>query len=325
LPHRALVLGAEPELAAQVQAAGKPHADALLVGEAEGRSVLEPVDFKWTLETANPKQVGADVLAALLADPPPLLATRRAEALADLPDPTAPLLVDGVFLAPDHADNRAFLAPHGPLDPEWAVLRPVDATEFFEPLLGWDVAQALARADAAFLGTLETAERYYRLGAGVLGALRRLESGLFSETLAEVDGPATMARLRRDRRLATTGELIAYLDRALGARSELVERLREVQRAGYPFSQFRADLAARGLPAAGPGAERRWGRLYGGVMKVLDEQVRAQGRELVAAGRTEAQALAELDARRARWTAIARRALDERLASQRPPPDPAEG
>jgi hypothetical protein len=60
-------------------------------------------------------------------------------------------------------------------------------------------------------------------------------------------------------------------------------------------------------------------------MKVLDEQVRAQGRDLVAAGRSEGQALAELDGRRARWTAIARRTLDERLASQRPMATSAEG
>src|SRR5205809_2239701 len=42
LPKRALVLAAEPELAAQVQAHGKSHADAILLGVQEDRSVLEP-------------------------------------------------------------------------------------------------------------------------------------------------------------------------------------------------------------------------------------------------------------------------------------------
>src|SRR6186713_902417 len=81
LPKRALVLASDPDLAAQVQAHGKSHADAILIGFQEDRSVLEPVDFKWTLETANPRQVGAEVLGDLLLEAPPLLAMRLAEAL----------------------------------------------------------------------------------------------------------------------------------------------------------------------------------------------------------------------------------------------------
>src|SRR6266508_756767 len=66
LPTQAIVLAADPALASQVQLHGKTHADALLVGTMAGRPVLEPVDFKWTLETADPRQVGAAVLEALL-------------------------------------------------------------------------------------------------------------------------------------------------------------------------------------------------------------------------------------------------------------------
>src|SRR4051794_7491885 len=165
LPRRAVVIAAEPELAAQVQAHGKSHADAILVGVQGERSVLEPLDFKWTLETANPRQVGAEVLAELLTEPPALLSERLREALADLPSPDEPLYLDGIFLAPDHAANRAMLAPAGPLDPAWAVLCPVDAAEFFTDLPGWDVALALARADGIQPRGLETTERYYRLGA----------------------------------------------------------------------------------------------------------------------------------------------------------------
>ena len=312
--RRTLVLGAQPELAAEVHASGRPHADAMLLGVADGRTVLEPVDFKWTLETANPKQVGAEVLVGLLTDPSPLLAARVAEALADLPGAEAPLHLDGVFLAPEHADNRAFLAPRGPLDSTWAILRPVDPEEFFSALPGWDLAQAMAHTDGAYLGTLESADRYYRLGAGVLGALRRLRTALFDADAAEIDGPTELARLRRERRLMTTGELIAYLDRALIARAELVDRLRAVERGAYPFGLFRQDLVARGIPAGGADWERRWGRLHGAVIRSVGEQVRTAGRELLARGHTEAQALAALDARRAAWTALARRALAELLA-----------
>ena len=320
LPKRAVVMQAEPELAAQVQANGKTHADAILIGVQGDHSVLEPVDFKWTLETANPRQVGAEVLGELLTDPPALLAARLREALADCPDPMNPVHLDGIFLAPDHAENRAHLAPHGPLDPEWAVLMPIDANEFFPPLPGWDVALAMARTDSAFLGTVETSERYYRLGAGVLGAIRRLQSSVFDEALPEVDGPAQLAVLRRDRRLTTTGEVIAYFDRALIARSEVVDRLREVERGAYQYGRFREDLTARGLITTGPAGnnsnDRRWSRLYGAIMKVLAGEIRAQGRQLRAGGRSDADVLAALETGRAAWTARGRQLLDERLASR---------
>jgi hypothetical protein len=315
LPKRALVLHAEPELAAVVQANGKSHADAILIGIQAGRSVLEPVDFKWTLETANPRQVGAGVLGELLTEPPALLATRLAESLADLPLPEEPLHHDGIFLAPDHAENRAQLAPIGSLDPAWAALCPIDAAEFFPPLPGWDVALTLARSDGAFLGTVESSERYYRLGAGVLGALRRLQSSVFDEALPTVDGPALLAQTRRERRLTTTGEVVAYFDRALSARSEVVDRLREVERGSYPYGRFREDLTARGLTAAANN-DRRWSRIYGSVMKELASEIRAEGRRLRARSANDTTVLAALDEQRARWLARGRALLDQRLASR---------
>src|SRR3954447_6154435 len=72
-PREAVIISATPDLAAQVQANGKSHADAILVGTLNGEVVLEPVDFKWTLETADTKQVSTPVLMALLDEPPPLL------------------------------------------------------------------------------------------------------------------------------------------------------------------------------------------------------------------------------------------------------------
>jgi hypothetical protein len=277
--------------------------------------VLEPVDFKWTLETANPRQVSAEVLSLLLDEPPPLLAMRLAEGLADLPSPDEPIYHDGIFLAPDHADNRAQLAPLGPLDSAWAVLCPIDAAELFPSLPGWDVAIALARSDGAYLGTVEASERYYRLGAGVLGALRRLQATVFDETLPTVDGPAILARLRRERRLNTTGEVIAYFDRALTARSEVVERLREIERSAYPYGRYRDDLTARGLSASANG-DRRWSRLYGSVMKELASELRAEGRRLRSIGGSEASVLADLEGQRAKWLARGRTLLDQRLASR---------
>jgi hypothetical protein len=315
LPTRALVLQAEPELAAAVQANGKSHADAILIGAQGSRTVLEPVDFKWTLETANPRQVGAEVLGELLTAPPALLATRLREATVDLPAPDEPIYLDGVFLAPDHAENRAQLGPIGPLDPAWAVLCPIDAADFFPPLPGWDVAVALARTDGAFLGTVESSERYYRLGAGVLGALRRMQSSVFDESLPTVDGPALLAQTRRERRLTTTGEVIAYFDRALSARSEVVDKLREVERGAYPYGRFREDLTARGLTAPASN-DRRWSRIYGAVMKELAGEIRAEGRHLRSQGSNDATVLARLDEQRSKWLARGRALLEQRLTSR---------
>lgn len=314
--RKALVLGEEPELAAAVQANGKSHADALLIGEQNGRTVLEPVDFKWTLETANPKQVSVAVLGELLTDPPAPLAARLRELMADLPAGD-PVYLNGMFLAPEHADNRAQLAPRGPLDPTWAELSPVDATAFFSPLPGWDVAGALAQMDRARLGTIEAADKYYRLGAGILGAMRRLEAGIFADAPADLDGPASLAAVRRQRRLNTSGEVVAYFDRALTARGEFVDKLRDVERAGYPFGRFRLDIAERGLQATGP-TDRRWTRLYGSIMKVVGQHVRAEGRLLAARGQTELQALAALENESTRWLALGRAELAARLATPAP-------
>jgi len=314
VPVQAVIITETPELADAVHRHGKSHADALLIGLMDGQVVLEPVDFKWTLETAEPRQVGTEVLEALLSPPPPLLqaALDRAIAASGAPPDAPRLYQQGIFLAPAHQDNQVQLQPRGPLPHELVVLCQVDAQEFFPPLPGWEVAQALARQDGALLTRLETAEHYYRLGAGVLGALRKLRAGLFAEELPELDGPAALAVLKRERGLRTTGDVVAYLDRALIARSELAERLRQVERQAYPYARYRADLAARGR-GEDPAERRRWERLYGELMKELGRVVRQEGRALVAQGRTELQALDELAARAPVFTRLARSLLDQRL------------
>ncbi|MBI4492815.1 MAG: hypothetical protein HY690_08500 [Chloroflexi bacterium] len=313
-PRAAAIISAERALAEAVHRSGKPHADALLVGTVDEAPVLEPVDFKWTLETAELRQVGKEVLEALLANPPPLLAERLAQALAEAGCPLdrPPRYHTGFFLAPDYPPNRAQLAPRGSLDPDMVVLCPVDGLTFFSPLLGWEVAQALASADHSLLDRLEVVERYYRLGAGVLGALRRLRSGIFAEQLIDLDGVAELADLRAQHRLRTTAEVVAYLDRALRARAELVERLQQIERAVYPFSALRQEVARRG-PAALD--DRRLGRLHGEIMKRVRAELWRAGRRLVAEGQTEQQALVALEALGARFTRLAQREADLALSS----------
>src|SRR6185436_21064790 len=115
-------------------------------------------------------------------------------------------------------------------------------------------------------------------------------SSVFDDALPTVDGPALLAQTRRERRLTTTGEVIAYFDRALTARSEVVDRLREIERGAYPYGRYREDLTARGLTAAGNN-DRRWSRLYGSVMKELATEIRSEGRRLLADGASESTVL----------------------------------
>src|SRR5205823_14369741 len=66
-PRLLISLVADPALADQVHAAGLAHADTILLGYGPaGQIVAEPVDFKWSLETAESRQVSATGLATLL-------------------------------------------------------------------------------------------------------------------------------------------------------------------------------------------------------------------------------------------------------------------
>ncbi len=104
------------------------------------------------------------------------------------------------------------------MDPAWAALVPVNWTEFFPPLIGWSVAEELSRLDRTPIKTLEQAERYYRLGAGVRGAIRKLAAGIFGAEAADFDDLAALASLQRERKLRSVVEIIAHLDRALTGR-----------------------------------------------------------------------------------------------------------
>jgi hypothetical protein len=287
-----VVISADPELARLVHRSGKAHSDAILVGNAGPSPILEPVDFKWTLETAVERQVGADVLRGLLEHPSEELARRLAQAieLAGCEPGLQPHLLPGRFLAPDSPANRAVLASGNSIAPQMVDLRPVDVQAFFATLPGWELALELARADTAPVSDLESAERYYRLGAGVLGALRRLRTSIFAEQPLELEGRAELAALRARRRLHTTGELVAYLDRALRERAALAMQLERFERSAYPFTAFRRLVEEHGLAAG----SKRAGRVYGEVLQAVRAEARREGRQLVAAGRSDEQALQAL-------------------------------
>src|SRR5437762_12427729 len=61
-----VVLAATPSLMAEVLGSGLPHADALRTSREDGHLALEPLDFKWSLETASARQVSSETLSRLL-------------------------------------------------------------------------------------------------------------------------------------------------------------------------------------------------------------------------------------------------------------------
>src|SRR6266851_887215 len=120
-PHDYLVvLAATPALMAEVLASGLPHADALRTWREDGQLVLEPLDFKWSLETASGRQVSSETLQRLLAAELGTLETALTEARRALGvEPTlAAEPRDGRFVAPVHPANQAALL----LEPELPTL-----------------------------------------------------------------------------------------------------------------------------------------------------------------------------------------------------------
>src|SRR5439155_18643707 len=258
---------------------------------------------KWSLEVAQPGQIQADTLQALLeADIP---AVRRAlEAKFDpeawsietgegeIPPLERLTLLDGLFVAPDHAANHAFLASGAnrrrehPLQPRQVVFEAVAGPDFFATFPGWEVGVALAGQEGArrVLDTLEGAERFYRLGAGVQGALIAARRSIFDPEPPKVDALAELASLRRARRLGTTEQLVAFLDRSMTARLELVKALRGIGRSAFPFGAFRESLRRAGVAPPAKSAsdqdDRRWSRLYGLVQRELSARLAAEGRKL---------------------------------------------
>src|SRR5205814_10436262 len=135
------------------------------------------------------RQVSSETLSRLLAAELASLHSALVPIRASLGlDESAELAPkDGRFVAPIHPANHAALLAEPELP---TLLLPVEPHAFFEPLRGWSAAQALARlesSDLNRLSSIEAIERYYRLGAGVEGGLRRLHTGLFDTQSATVD------------------------------------------------------------------------------------------------------------------------------------------
>jgi hypothetical protein len=301
-----IVLAATPSLMADVLASGLPHADALRAWRQDGTVALEPLDFKWSLETASARQVSSETLERLLAAELGSLTAALEVIRAALGlEPGSELApTDGRFVAPVHPANHAALLA----DPELpTLLLPVDPRAFFEPLPGWSAARALARLESSNLdrlSSIEAIERYYRLGAGVEGALSRLETGLFETEPAKVDAEALIGELRRAGQARTLNDLLLHEQRELELRKALDERLNQLPRTAYPFGRLRGDLHKMGVARSVLDSRGALGRAYTEVTREMLGAIRVAGRELIAGGMTATQALEQLGSQPQRWAAI---------------------
>jgi hypothetical protein len=116
-PRVLISLVADAALAEQIHGAGLAHADTILLGYGEGgRVVAEPVDFKWSLETAEPRQVSAHGLATLLNAGLSHLDAQMAAALAEL-HTLGPHPEDAAWGPPLPMPDPAAPPPPPPLEP----------------------------------------------------------------------------------------------------------------------------------------------------------------------------------------------------------------
>jgi hypothetical protein len=316
-----VVLANTPELMADVLSSGLPHADALRTWRENGHLALEPLDFKWSLETASARQVSEETLQRLLAMALPSLAAALLEARQTfgLEDAAELEAHDGRFVAPEHPANRAALRAEPGLP---TLLLPVEPRSFFEPLPGWSASRVLARwegADLDRLRSIEAVERYYRLGAGVTGALTRLQTGIFDSEPPALDVPALLNELRQAGRAATLNGLLLHLEQRLTERKALEERLAQLPRVAYPFGRLRADLARAHVARAVLESRGALGRAYGEVMRELTNAIRVAGQQLVRGGSTPEAALEQLAAEPQGWATLGgaeAKAIAARLAER---------
>jgi hypothetical protein len=203
-----------------------------------------------------------------------------------------------------HPANHAALLAEPELP---TLLLPVDPHAFFEPLPGWSAARAVARlesSDLDRLSSIEAIERYYRLGAGVEGALTRLNTGLFETEPSKVDALPQIQQLRQAGKARNLNTLLLHLQHELANRKVLEERLVQLPRSAYPFGRLRGDLQKLGLPRTVLDSRGALGRAYAEVTREMASAIRGAGQELVASGVSTEAALDQLAAQAPRWSTI---------------------
>ncbi len=331
-PPQLLSLVENEALQARFQSLGLTNPDALLLDRVGDAIVARPVDFKWSLETASYRQISASALGELLSQAGTALTALVAEALG-LTALDAVETRDGLFYSPDSRPNRQFLESgenrrrEFPLEPKDVVFAAVDGVAFFGALRWWPQARRLAELDrsARGLDLLEGAERYYRLGAGVGGAILKLQTSIFAGEPPDVDVAPELEATLQGHNYRSSLELLEHFRRLMEARNERLRRARELARCPYSFREMLADLGRLGVYVSldderSRDERERWGRVHRQIVEAHRAAVNSAGCQLAEETGSEHAALAVLERRRPEFELKARaygqRAIRKELTSR---------
>lgn len=336
-------LDRDHELHREVERVGVSCPDALFRGrDAAGRVVIQPVDYKVSLDTASFDQVeasrildlatrgGERTVAAIwravgqATDAPEPADGARAALLAQLAE-GALQPVDGIFVAPDTAFNRVHLrSPQNrqrerPLRPADVLLVSAVPARFFGDLPGHAEARLLMQADhvrADLPGDLGMAERYARLGSGARGALLTVRTPLFGPP-PEDDTAGELRELLRQH--ATSADMLRHLQGRRAERLELLKRRDQLLR--FPF-RIAALADALGRPPAAPEGTPAWPAELlragiGALHAAHRERVAERGAQLLASGLDDATVLERLEAEWQQFRRAARADIERWAQAQR--------
>ena len=332
-----------PDAGPALHAAGVSAPDLLLLGTLgrSGRLVVQAADFKASLDTANPAQVSAarlagnlpriasevpDVAAAILAQAP---STAYREALTNLMAGKvgSTIVPEGIFIAPDSAFNRwlhqllANVRPgvRLPRLPRGAPatrsrhdgfqllahLEPVASATMLGTLEGWAEAGRLATLDGQRLASAEltVAERYWRLGAGLHGALRTLYRPVLAQLPTDWDATPALDRLVRRVRPTAAAALLSAMARAVEQHRPQWAREKEVLRCPVGFRVWLRCAEQAGFEVETGEFAGVVRRKHGSLAGNHRQRVTAAARQLHAQRQTNRQVLTALEARSAEWSA----------------------
>lgn len=320
-------LAGDDELQLTLSRVGLPSPDVIVaLRQPNGSQALQSVDLKWHLEFAEYRQISSGALRDLVEKAVPGLAEKLQPIVPD--GKGEPSYVDGFFFAPDTPANREFMSSEQnrrqeyPLEPQDVLMVPVEAKDFFSVLPGWEMALLLAGLDRAqrSLDTIEQAERYYRLGAGLQGATAQLLSSVFVSEPPPVEAEAAFAWLRKTFRARATNDLVHEVNRRMTARANLQERLRELMRSPYRLSDLARTLRKHGQPVPERIDEStehaaRCREVLRLVAVGHREAVKRAGLELVERGASDGEALTVIAQNRDRYLALAQANADRLVAT----------
>ncbi len=327
-PQGVVELAGDNSLQLALSRSGLPSPDIIMILQDErGNRSLQALDFKWNLEFATYSQISAGALTALIQKgvaPLDALLSRSLEG-----DPETLPVLDGLLSSPSLPVNQWFLQSEQnkhqeyPIEAREVIFEEVDPLKFFGSLPGWELALLLAQADRSTgrLQYLDGAEHYYRLGAGLQGAVAQLQVSVFVRRPPAVTAAVAFDWLKARLRPPSSVGFVQMAEKLMAARGQLLARLRGLLRSPYRFSELAESLKARnlhlpekeeGLP---PEERERWGELLRKVAAEHKELIYRTGLRLAQAGLSDAEALTRLEGDSRRFASQARAHAEKLIAT----------